>query len=142
KQAAEAQVNTTPKARIIATDISRETVAAARKNAQIAGVEDLIEFEVCDFAETTIPEGEGVVFLNPEYGERLGEEKALEETYSKIGDFFKQKCGGYFGYVFTGNLNLAKRIGLKTKRRIEFFNGKFDSRLLEYELYKGSRKVQ
>ena len=140
KNEAEKQLVSPSEAKIIATDISRETISAAKKNAELAGVDHLIEFEVCDFADTPIPEGKGVVFLNPEYGERLGEEQALEETYSKIGDFFKQKCKGYTGYIFTGNLNLAKRVGLKARRRIEFFNGKFDSRLLEYELYQGSKK--
>jgi hypothetical protein len=38
-----------------------------------------------------------------------------KELTSRIGDFMKQKCGGYFGYVFTGNLDLAKKIGLKAK---------------------------
>ena len=79
--------------------------------------------------------------MNPEYGERLGDVKELEETYSRIGDFMKQKCGGYFGYVFTGNLELAKKIGLKAKRRIEFYTSTIDCRLLEYELYSGSRAV-
>ena len=65
----------------------------------------------------------------------------LEETYSRIGDFMKQKCGGYFGYVFTGNLDLAKKIGLKAKRRIEFYTSTIDCRLLEYELYSGSRET-
>ncbi|MFT6055723.1 MAG: putative N6-adenine-specific DNA methylase, partial [Roseivirga sp.] len=75
-----------------------------------------------------------------EYGERLGADKDLEEIYASIGDFFKQQCKGYMGYVFTGNLDLAKRIGLKTKRKIEFYNAKIDSRLLEYELYAGSKR--
>jgi putative N6-adenine-specific DNA methylase len=65
----------------------------------------------------------------------------LELTYSRIGDFMKQHCGGYFGYVFTGNLELAKKIGLKAKRRIEFYTSTIDCRLLEYELYSGSRAV-
>ena len=47
--------------------------------------------------------------------------------------------GGYFGYVFTGNLDLAKKIGLKAKRRIEFYTSTIDCRLLEYELYAASR---
>ena len=47
----------------------------------------------------------------------------------------------YFGYVFTGNLELAKKIGLKAKRRIEFYTATIDCRLLEYELYSGSREV-
>lgn len=125
--------------RIIATDISGEAVAAAKQNAKTAGVDHLIEFGVCDFAETPIPEGRGIVILNPEYGERMGEVQALEETYRRIGDFFKKKCAGYRGYIFTGNLALAKRVGLRTKRRITFFNGGIECRLLEYELYEGSR---
>jgi putative N6-adenine-specific DNA methylase len=103
-------------------------------------VGNLIEFDVCDFADTEVPVGEkGIFIVNPEYGDRLGNVDELEETYSRIGDFMKQKCGGYYGYVFTGNLELAKKIGLKAKRRIEFYNGTIDCRLLEYELYEGSR---
>jgi putative N6-adenine-specific DNA methylase len=65
----------------------------------------------------------------------------LEGTYGRIGTYMKQKCGGYFGYVFTGNLDLAKKIGLKPKRRIEFFTSTIDCRLFEYELYAGSRRA-
>lgn len=82
----------------------------------------------------------GVVMFNPEYGERLGDEADLEATYARIGDFLKKKCKGYTGYIFTGNLDLAKKIGLKAARRIEFYTGKIDCRLLEYELYAGSKR--
>ncbi len=125
--------------RIIASDHDERAINNAKKNAIAAGVADLIEFEICDFKETTIPENGGVMFMNPEYGERLGEIEELEVTYKAIGDFMKNKCRGYNGYIFTGNLDLAKKIGLKAKRRIEFFTGKIDCRLLEYELYQGSR---
>jgi 23S rRNA G2445 N2-methylase RlmL len=126
--------------RIIATDISQQAVEAAKKNAMTAGVERFVEFGVCDFAETPVPSGGGAVVLNPEYGERLGETEILKETYRKIGDFFKKKGQGCRGYVFTGNLNLAKKVGLRTDRRITFFNGPIECRLLEYGLYEGSRK--
>jgi putative N6-adenine-specific DNA methylase len=98
-------------------------------------VEHLIEFGVCDYSGTPIPEGGGIVILNPEYGERMGKLKELENVYKGIGDFFKQKCRGYTGYIFTGNLDLAKKVGLRAKRRIQFFNGSIECRLLEYELY-------
>jgi putative N6-adenine-specific DNA methylase len=125
---------------IIASDYSNMAIANAQKNAQAAGVADMITFEVCDFAETTVPEnGKGAVFFNPEYGERLGENDALEIIYSRIGDFLKQRCKEYKGYVFTGNLELAKKVGLKANRRIEFYNSKIDCRLLEYDLYSGSK---
>ena len=125
---------------IIATDIRPEAVEAARQNARTAGVEQLIEFRACDFRETAVPDGEGVAILNPEYGERMGNVRALEEIYKEIGDFFKSRCMGYRGYIFTGNLELAKKVGLRTRRRIPFYNGPIECRLLEYELYRGSRK--
>ena len=126
--------------RIIATDIKEEAVEAARKNAATAGVEHLIEFDVSDYSETAVPEGRGIVILNPEYGERMGKMKELEGVYEGIGDFFKQKCRGYTGYLFTGNPDLAKKVGLRAKRRIPFFSSRIECRLLEYELYEGSRK--
>ena len=125
---------------IIATDIDSWAVEAAKRNAQTAGVDHLIQFEKCDFAETEIPEVSGIVVMNPEYGIRMGKTKELEETYSRIGDFFKQKCSGYTGYIFTGNMDLAKKVGLRTSRRIPFFNGGIECRLLKYELYTGTRK--
>jgi len=93
---------------IIASDISPEAVKAARQNAKTAGVDHLMEFRVCDFRETPVPEGGGVIMLNPEYGKRMGEINKLSEIYKGIGDFFKQKGLGCRGYIFTGNLDLAK----------------------------------
>jgi len=127
--------------RILATDISSGAIRASRQNAVAAGVDSLIEFGVGDFSQTPIPEGEGVVILNPEYGERLGRIEQLKETYKGIGDFFKKRCQGYIGYIFTGNLDLAKTVGLKARRRIPFFNSNIECRLLEYDLYEGSRRV-
>ena len=138
----ENQITIVPELNIIATDYSNQAIENARKNAKAAGVEDMIQFNVCDFADTEVPEGKkGVMFVNPEYGERLGQTTELTETYNRIGDFMKKKCGGYFGYVFTGNLELAKKIGLKASRKIEFYTSTIDCRLLEYELYEGSRRV-
>ena len=137
----EQQVTDVPELKIIATDISEDAVNISKINAGIAGVEEMIEFGVCDFEETKLIENEaGVVYFNPEYGDRLGVEAELELTYKRIGDFLKKKCKGYTGYIFTGNLELAKKIGLKPKRRIEFYTSKIDCRLLEYELYDGSRE--
>ncbi|RZK49499.1 MAG: class I SAM-dependent RNA methyltransferase [Pedobacter sp.] len=126
---------------IIASDIAEDAIEISRKNAKTAGVDHMITFQVCDFEETHVPqESKGVVIFNPEYGERLGVHQKLEQTYKRIGDFMKKDAKGYFGYIFTGNPDLAKKIGLKADKKVEFYNGKLDCRLLEYELYEGSRR--
>jgi putative N6-adenine-specific DNA methylase len=139
----EEQVRHLPNLVIIASDISRDAIKVAKINASVAGVEDLIDFQVCDFEATKMPEAEegSIVMINPEYGDRLGEEVELEATYARMGDYMKNKCKGMTGYIFTGNLELAKKIRLKPSRRIEFFNATIDCRLLEYELYAGTKRV-
>jgi putative N6-adenine-specific DNA methylase len=129
-----------PDLKIVATDINEDAINISRINASIAGVENLMEFAICDFEDTQVPQGvRGVVYFNPEYGERLGNLQELESTYKRIGDFMKKKCQGYTGYIFTGNMDLAKKIGLKASRRYEFYTAKLDCRLLEYELYAGKK---
>jgi putative N6-adenine-specific DNA methylase len=137
----EEQIKDVKDLRVIATDISEDAIEISKVNAAIAGVEKFIEFAVCDFEDTEIPETPGVIYFNPEYGERLGEVAELEKTYERIGDFLKKRCKGYTGYIFTGNLELAKKIGLKASRRIEFYTAKLDCRLLEYELYAGTKRA-
>jgi putative N6-adenine-specific DNA methylase len=135
------EVKEVPSLKILVSDISEDAIAVTKINAGIAGVAHYMEYFCADFAETPVPVAEnGVVMFNPEYGERLGDEIALQQTYKRIGDYMKQQCKGYTGYIFTGNLELAKKIGLKASRRIEFYNGKIDCRLLEYELYAGSKE--
>jgi putative N6-adenine-specific DNA methylase len=65
----------------------------------------------------------------------------LEATYKRIGDFMKKKCQGFTGYIFTGNPDLAKKIGLKTSKRLEFYTAQLECRLLEYEMYAGTRRT-
>lgn len=121
--------------RILATDNDPKAIEAAKRNAKTAGVDHLIEFKECEFIDTEIPYGDGVVIFNPPYGERLGYDEDLVGLYKAIGDFFKQDCSGKWGYVFTGNFALAKKVGLRTNQRIELYNSTIECRLLEYELY-------
>ncbi len=139
----EEQIQEVPDLLIYASDISSDAITTSKINAAAAGVEKYIKFTVGDFEITPLPEPQPgqacVVYMNPEYGERLGIESELEATYSRMGDFLKKKCKGYWGYIFTGNLDLAKKIGLKPHPRIEFYSAKMDCRLLQYELYSGTR---
>lgn len=129
-----------PAGAIVATDIDRASVLATRANAERAGVSEWIATQTCDFAETRLLDVPGVIVMNPEYGLRLGDTAELEGTYEAMGDWFKQHCEGWTGYIFTGNLDLAKKIGLRTSRRVPLWNADVECRLLGYELYAGSKK--
>jgi 23S rRNA G2445 N2-methylase RlmL len=126
--------------RIIISDADPRAVDASRKNAKTAGVEHLIEFETCDVTDTPVPEGPGVIVMNPPYGIRLDPGEDLRPLYKKMGDFLKQEGPGKTGYIFTANSALAKKVGLRSKSRTTFFNTTLECRLLEYELYSGSKK--
>jgi len=128
------------KGKFIATDQDPRAIMAAKKNAKTAGVDHLIEFETCEYNQTPIPDGDGVVVFNPPYGMRLEDNTDLRPLYKGIGDFMKQDCPGKTGYVFTANMALAKKVGLRAKSRTTLFNSTLECKLFEYELYKGSKK--
>jgi putative N6-adenine-specific DNA methylase len=127
---------------IIATDIDPDAIEATRRNAETAGVGHLIETAVCDFADTEMPDTAGHVVLHPEYGLRMGEEETLRSLYGHMGDFLKQQCGGWSGWIFTGNLELAKHVGLRPATRVPMRHAKVDARLLGYELWTGTREQE
>ncbi len=78
------------------------------------------------------------VIMNPPYGIRLGSEKELEILYKTIGDTLKNKFTDCHAYIFTHNKNLAKCVGLRTKRKMILKNGQLDCRLLYYPIRVGS----
>lgn len=117
---------------IIASDISPDAVENAHSNAILAGVAQYIDFKVCDFADTPLPEGRGSIFFNPEYGIRLGTFDELAPIYERIGKFMHEKCSGWNGALITGNPDLARLVNLYYKTRIPFFNGPIDCRLFIY----------
>ena len=132
-----------PQAYLAGSDLDARVITEARANVAAAGLDECIRLRVADVREALPPPGEvpGVVITNPPYGERIGEEAEMDALYKTIGDALKTNFQGYEAFIFTGNLEAAKRIGLKATRRIPLFNGPIDCRLLRYELYRGSRRV-
>jgi len=132
---AEAGISKLPLGLITGYDRDGRALQIARRNAEAAGFKGEIHFFNTTLEEFK-PEGEtGVVIINPPYGKRLGDEEELKELYCRIGDILKQRCRGWTGYVLTGNMELAKYVGLKASRRFVLFNGPIECRLLKYELY-------
>jgi putative N6-adenine-specific DNA methylase len=132
---AKAGIRELPLGLITGYDRDGRALQIARRNSEAAGFKGEIHFFNTALEEFQ-PEGDkGVVIINPPYGKRLGDEEELRELYCQIGDVMKKRCRGWTGYVLTGNLELAKYIGLKASRRFVLFNGPIECRLLKYELY-------
>lgn len=138
---AEAKEKREPQAQIIGYDIDPDYVLAARKNIENAGLEHVIKVEMADFFETKAAAEEGVLIMNPPYNERIQSDD-IHQLYKQIGDTLKNNYQGFDAFVFTGNLDAAKSIGLRASRRTPLYNGAIDCRLLKYELYQGSRREE
>ncbi len=143
REEAKAQRLDEPQAYLAGSDLDPGTIEMAAANITAAGLEDFIRLSVRDVKDAVAPvkEEPGIVLTNPPYGERIGEEAEMDALYKTIGDTLKTGFQGYNAFVFTGNLEAAKRIGLKPARRVPLFNGPIDCRLLKYELYGGSRRA-
>jgi putative N6-adenine-specific DNA methylase len=128
--------------KIVGRDLDRYMIAAARENAVAAGVDALIEFEVADVLAADPPAPSGVLVTNPPYGVRLGDVRELHEMYPRLGDQLKQRYAGWRAFFFSGDPELAKRIGLRTSRRTPLFNGALECRLYEYRMVAGSARVR
>ena len=132
---AKSQIHAELPGRILGYDISQEAIEIASHNAEIAGLDKHIRFARGDALNLNPPGNRGVIVCNLPYGERLGQLEELKSLYKHFGDVLKQRCVGYTAYLFTGNLKLAKSIGLRTAKRFTLYNGPIECRLLKYELF-------
>lgn len=125
--------------KIIGSDISWDGIRYAKSNAIHALVDSNIRFEKKKFEEQNPPKSPGILIINPPYDNRMPVEE-IDVLYKSIGDTLKQKYEGYDAFVFTGNLEAAKSIGLRPSRKIALFNSSIECKLLKYEIYKGAKK--
>jgi putative N6-adenine-specific DNA methylase len=117
------------------SDVRRDAVSFAQGNARAAGIGHLVRFDLRDVRDFQPPGGNpGVILCNPPYGERLGEEKELRKLYRTLGVVFRERWGEWAAYVFSGNAELAKEIGLEPVEAMSLFNGKIPCRLLKFAL--------
>ena len=70
---------------ILGTDIDPKAVAIARANAERAGLQDIVRFEVADAMKFDRQTQRGVIVTNPPYGERIMEKEQAEQLYRGFG---------------------------------------------------------
>jgi putative N6-adenine-specific DNA methylase len=137
--AGEAGIRKSP-VKIAGFDISEQAVSQAVKNVNSAGLKDTISLDVSDFKALKISDNEGVIFINPPYGERLLPEDT-DSLYGMIGTTLKHNFHGCTAWIITSNKESLKHIGLKPKEKHILYNGALECSFNKYELYQGSRKT-
>jgi putative N6-adenine-specific DNA methylase len=123
-----------PEELIVGSDISPEAVAAARKNTSRLPQGEKIQFMEMDFRE--IEEWrDKVIITNPPYGIRLGKGEDLGRLYKDLGDLLKRRCQGSQAYIYFGNREMIRHIGLRPTWKKPLRNGGLDGRLVKFEMY-------
>ncbi|RJQ21080.1 MAG: class I SAM-dependent RNA methyltransferase [Nitrospiraceae bacterium] len=134
KKGIDLQIRELPEGRISGSDISASAVATSKTNIMSLPHGEKIKLETLDFRQS---EGlkNGVIITNPPYGIRMGEKQELDLFYKSLGDFLKQKCKGSTAYIYLGDREFIKKIGLKPAWKKPLKSGGLDGRLVKYELF-------
>lgn len=127
KKAAFQAIDYNAELEIYGYDINGRAVRAAMENAQEAGVDDCIAFRRQDVAKLE-PTGEnGIIIVNPPYGERIGEEAQIKEIYKALGGFLKD-YPDWSLFMITTDKEAEERVaGLKADRRRKLYNGRLEA---------------
>ena len=118
------------------SDVDPKACRATRINVAAAGLSDHIQVSCGEAKDLVRPEfcEKGLVIVNPPYGERLGELESLGPLYTSLGDVIKRNFVGWQAAIFTGNIDLAKQMGLRARRMHNFYNGALECTLLRFDV--------
>ncbi len=134
KHMADQKIRALPKGLVAGSDIAGEALKAARANCRLLPGGDGIRLTKADFKDLPGLENH-VILCNPPYGLRLQEESDLPGFYKAFGDFLKQRCKGSEAYIYFGNREMLKCVGLKPAWKKPVRNADLDGRIAKYELY-------
>ncbi len=136
KQRADAQIQTLPPGLVAGSDLDARAVKAAQSNCRMLPGASGAAVQLTRKAFQDIEHLENrTILCNPPYGIRLNQAEQLGAVYKELGDFLKQRCKGSEAYLFFGNREMIKKIGLKPAWKKPMRNAGLDGRIAKYELY-------
>ncbi|MBF0241118.1 MAG: class I SAM-dependent RNA methyltransferase [Desulfamplus sp.] len=134
KKEADANIKEISPNLIAGSDISHESINAAKTNLMGIHFGGSVSLEVKDFNDIESIK-DSVIVANPPYGIRIGRDQDLKLFYKKLGDFLKQKCKGSKAFIYFGEPEYIKNMGLKASWKMALKAGGLDGRLVKYEMY-------
>lgn len=135
KTRADSEIRTLPSGLVAGSDLDRKAVRASRSNLrELLSGSPSVQVSCKAFQDIERLENH-VILCNPPYGIRLNETPRLGQFYKAFGDFLKQRCKGSEAYLFFGNREMIKKIGLKPAWKKPMRNAGLDGRVVKFELY-------
>ncbi|MDC0558835.1 class I SAM-dependent RNA methyltransferase [Candidatus Izimaplasma bacterium] len=131
KKLAYQEIDHDSKITIYASDISEESIEAAKINALEAGVDDCIEFTVSDFNDLGYKNDYGIVISNPPYGERLEDEYRVKKMTNRMGTIFN-KLDTWSKYFISSFKNFEQAFYKNSDRKRKLYNGRIEAWYYQY----------
>ena len=131
KELASSQINKEADVKIIAADIDKFAIDAARANAMNAGVDDCIEFRIVPIKNLLADEEYGMIITNPPYGERIGDQKDLDNIYRFLTGFYETNPTWSLFFI-TADKTFETKFGRPANRRRKLYNGRIETCYYQY----------
>ncbi|HKV51122.1 MAG TPA: hypothetical protein VJO52_07985 [Gemmatimonadaceae bacterium] len=108
---------------IYASDRDAGAIAAARDNAERAGVTGDIIFTQQPVASLTLPDTSGWIVTNPPYGVRVSDRAGVRDAYTQVGRLVRDQRFDWRTVVMIADASLGKAIGRDLRRVFRTSNG-------------------
>jgi 23S rRNA G2445 N2-methylase RlmL len=125
----------------LGSDYLEHNIETARKCAKEAGISKLVTFSKKDAFFSKPHASQGLLLVNPPYGERLDQGEDLRLLYRSLGDLWKQEFPHWTAWLLTGSEEGLKKVGLRPTRKVSVYNGSIQCKFLQYVMYPRNPKV-
>lgn len=119
---ADAKANYDIELDIMGCDIDARMVEIAKKNAEEAGLGDVIKLKQMRLQDLKTDKINGVIVSNPPYGERLLDDKAVDVLYNEMGQTFAP-LKTWSKFILTSDENFESKYGSKADKKRKLYNG-------------------
>jgi putative N6-adenine-specific DNA methylase len=129
-----------PVGKIYGFDKAPSAIEKSTTNIKNAALEDFIQVNRADFFNSQ-KMGDTPLHLltNPPYGERLDGD--INTLCKNFGDTLKGSYPNTQAWIISSNFEALKFFGLRPSRKIKLFNGKLETRLCNFPIYEGTKKI-
>lgn len=116
-------------------DVDKKVLQVAQANAEEAGVDKFIQFTREPMETFKAPVPEGMMVVDPPFGERMGDKDMLLDTYKDLAHTMKVGFNGWECFVLSGSPELSAAMKLKAERKFPLYHGPIECRLLKYKMF-------